>query len=81
MNLDHEELLSQLKEGKKIVEIAQEQGVSRDELLESLIDRAQDRLDKAVSEGKLDKEKAAEIMSKLEERLAEFVDDFPPGRC
>ena len=52
VNLDHEELLAQLKEGKKIVEIAQEQGISRDELLKALTDRAQDRLDKAVSDGK-----------------------------
>jgi len=80
VNLEHEELLPQLKEGKKIVEIAQEQGVSRDELLKSLVDTAQNRLDKAVSEGKLDEEKAAEIMSKIEDRLAKFVDDFPPGK-
>lgn len=80
VNLEHEELLTQLKEGKKIVEIAQEQGVSRDELLKSLVDTAQNRLDKAVSEGKLDEEKAAEIMSKIEDRLAKFVDDFPPGK-
>ncbi len=80
VDLDREELLAQLKEGKKIAEIAWEQGVSRDELLGALVDRAQERLDKAVSEGKLDEGKVAEIMPKIEERLAKFVDNFPPGR-
>lgn len=80
VNLDSEEMLAQLKEGKKIVEIAQEQGVSRDELLQALTDRAQERLDKAVSEGKLDGDKAVEMMPKIEEGLAKFVDNFPPEK-
>ncbi|MDY7018697.1 MAG: hypothetical protein SU899_01275 [Chloroflexota bacterium] len=80
VDLDREELLARLKEGKKIAEISQEQGISRDELLAALVDRAQERLDKAVSEGKLDEGKVAEIMPKIEERLARFVDNFPPGR-
>ncbi len=80
VNLDRKGLSAQLKEGKKIVEIAQEQGVSRDELLKALTDRAQERLDKAVSEGKLDKDKAAEIMPKIEESLTKFVDNFPPEK-
>lgn len=80
LNLDREGLFTQLKEGKKIVEIAQEQGISRDELLEALIEPAQDRLDKAVSEGKLDEQKAEEIRQNIEDRLARFVDNFPPGK-
>ena len=77
VDLDHEELLARLKEGEKIVDIAQEQGVDRDELLEALIDRARERLDKAVVEGKLDEGKAGEIMPKIEEKLAWFIDNFP----
>lgn len=80
VNLDREELLSQLKEGKKIVEVAQEQGVSRDELLKSLIDSAQDRLDRAVGERKLDEQKAVDLKQKIEEGLTRFVDNFPPER-
>jgi len=80
VNLDHKEMLAQLKEGKKIVEIAQGQNISRDELLEALTERAQDRLDKAVREGKLDTEKAAGIMPKIEESLTKFVDNFPPEK-
>ena len=80
INLDPEELHAQLKEGKTIAEIAQEHGVSRDALIETLVEHAQDRLDKAVSDGRLDEEKAAEIMTKTEDRLTKFVDNFPPER-
>lgn len=37
-------MLAQLREGKKIVEIAQEQGISRGELIEELVELAQDSL-------------------------------------
>ena len=80
VNLDDEELLARLKEGKKIVEIAQEQGIGRDELLESLMERVQDRLDTAVHEGKLGEEKAKEIKQRIEERLGRFIDNFPAER-
>jgi predicted DNA-binding protein (UPF0251 family) len=71
-------MLEELKEGKKIVEIAEEQGISRSELLDALMDRAQDRLNKAVSAGKLVEEKAEEIMQNVGDRLAMFLDSFPP---
>ena len=61
VNLDGKELLAGLKESKKLVGIAKEQGISRDELLETLIYSAQERLNTAVHEDKLDEEKAKEI--------------------
>lgn len=78
VNLDRKGMLEELKEGNKIVEIAEEQGISRSELLDAPMDRAQDRLNNAVSAGKLDEEKAEEIMQNVGDRLAMFVDSFPP---
>jgi len=80
VNLDHMGMLAELKEGKKIAEIAEEQGISQNELLEALTELAQDRLDKAVSKGKLDAQKAEEIMQNIGDRLAQFVLNFPPKK-
>ena len=80
LDLEHEELIVQLKEGKKIVEIAQEQGISREVLLDSLIESIQDRLTQAVDEGRLEEDKAADIAQRVAEQLDKFIDNFPPGQ-
>jgi len=78
VNLDHMGMLAELKEGNKIADIAEEQGISQNELLEELTQLAQDRLATAVSKGKLDAQKAEEIMQNIRDRLAQFVENFPP---
>jgi len=80
VNLDHMGMLAELKEGNKIAEIAKEQGISQNELLEELTQLAQDRLDTAVNKGKLDAQKAEEILQNIRDRLAQFVENFPPKK-
>ena len=80
VNLDHMGMLAELKEDNKIADIAEQQGISQNELLEELTQLAQDRLDAAVSKGKLDTQKAEEIMQNIRDRLAQFVENFPPKK-
>ena len=69
-----EDLMAAREAGQTPAEIAEDNGVSRDELVSSLVEDKQARLDQAVADGDLTQEEADEKAADLEEHVNAFVD-------
>ena len=82
LGMGEEELLSALRDGQSLAEVAEEQGIAVDDLVDALVAAAQERLDEAGAGGDLTQERADELVAELPERVAEAVErgfDAGPG--
>jgi hypothetical protein len=78
LGLTEEELREQLRNGASLAEIAEDQGVDVDDLVNVIVDAAEERLAAAVDDGRIDQERADELAADLEERVRTFVEEgFP----
>lgn len=75
LGLSPEELREALKGGRSLAELAEEKGISVEELKQRIIQQAETLLNSAVAEGKITAERASEILEKLR---SIDVDKFPP---
>lgn len=73
LGLTREGLGEQLRNGKTLAEIAGTRGKSVAGLVQALVDDASEKLNEAVSSGRLTREQADEIQEDLEERIADLV--------
>lgn len=74
IGMDKQELISQLKTGRTLLQIVQEKkGWSESEYITKLTDASTKRIDAAVQSGKLDTEKATKIKAALPAKLKETV--------
>ncbi len=78
LGMTADELKEQMKEGKTLAEIAEEEGVS-DELKDALYDAQKERTDTLVDEGKLTEEQAEEMLEKCQTMLDEGRFMIRPG--
>jgi hypothetical protein len=69
-----EDLTAAREAGQTPAEIAEDNGVSRDELVSALVDAKQTRLDEAVAVGDLTQEEVDEKAADLEDHVNAFVD-------
>ncbi|QCT01319.1 hypothetical protein E6C60_0596 [Paenibacillus algicola] len=74
LSLEQSALMEQLKAGKTLNEIADGQGVAREDLLAKLTAAFTEQIDTRQSEGKLTEEQAAQQKEQLSERVATMVD-------
>lgn len=74
LGLTTDELKAQLQDGKTLAEIATDQGVDRQALVDALVASATERIDQAVANGKVTQEKADELKAKLPEVIGKIVD-------
>jgi len=75
IGIDEAELRTALEDGQSLAEVAEANGVSREELLAGLTDAATERIDAAVAGGDLPDEMAAA----MKERMAEVLDKVVDG--
>lgn len=78
-----EELREARADEQSLAQIAEANGVSRDDLIAFLVGQVEDKLTAKVEEGKLDQERADEKLAQFEERVDDLVDStesFRPGR-
>ena len=80
LGLEAEELFDQLRDGATLAEVAEANGVDRQELVDTLVAEAQEHLDEAVEDGRLDADEAAERAADLEDRVSEMIDRTGPNR-
>lgn len=64
-----EEIKSAADSGKTAFDLAKQKGISHDKLKEMIIDKETKNIDKAVTDGKIPKEKADEIKSSFKSRI------------
>ena len=74
LNLTEDELRSALRDGSSLADIAEEQGVAVEDLVDALVAAAEERLAEAVDNGRITQERADEIAATLPERVAEAVE-------
>ena len=75
-----EELRTAREAGQTLAQIAEAEGVSRDDLISGLVAAAQAQLTEAVEAGTITQARADELAAGLQERMTEKVDDVHTGR-
>jgi len=78
LGLEVAELREQLTDGKTLAEIAKAEGKSVDGLVQAMVKSAKERLDEAVSDGRLTRDQADELAEDLEERTTDLVNGNLP---
>jgi len=73
LNMSAEELRAELKAGLSLAEVAEQQGVSADDLKSRITTDAQSKLAQAVENGRLTQERADELLARLTERLDDII--------
>ncbi len=74
LGLTADELREQLRSGKTLAEVATDQGVERQTLVDALVASANERLAQAVTDGKITQEQADERAADLPEMIEKLVD-------
>lgn len=77
LGLDRETVKAGLQDGKTMVEIAADAGVSEADLVAALVEAANERIDQALEDGKITAEEAAEKKAGVEEKITERVNAEP----
>lgn len=79
LGLTEDELRTALAtDGTTLADVAEEQGVDLDALVDALVTAAQERMAVAVEDGRLTQEQADERLADLEERITERVNSESP---
>ncbi|UOF89325.1 hypothetical protein LSG31_15645 [Fodinisporobacter ferrooxydans] len=74
IGVDKQTLRADLKAGQSIAEVAQSKGISEQTLIADLQGKLQSRLDQAVADGKITKEKESQILSHAQTRIQKLVE-------
>ena len=74
LGMEPKDLLTELKAGKSIADVATAKGVDPQAVIDSLVAASSTRIDEAVKNGKLDQAKADAMKQKLPERIKALVD-------
>ncbi|MCL6457104.1 MAG: hypothetical protein K6T85_03770 [Gorillibacterium sp.] len=74
IGLTVDELKEQLKSGKSLADVALEKGITKDKLIVELTTKTTVRLDEAVKNGKMTKETAERLKSKLADKWTKRVE-------
>jgi hypothetical protein len=80
LGIDVDTLRSDLRDGKTVAEIASEQGVDVQTVIDSLVNEAKSHLDLSVQNGRLTQEEADAQLAKVTERITDFVNNGFPRR-
>jgi len=81
LGVTESELLSALEDGQSIADVAEQRGGDVQEVVDTLVAAATERLDQAVEDGRVDEDRAEEIKAALPDRIAAMVErEGFPGR-
>jgi hypothetical protein len=81
LGLDSSEIRDALKGGSTIAELASQQGVSVDDVVDALVAQAEERVAAALESGRIDQEKADEILANAEQHAEDIVSgEAKPGK-
>jgi ribosomal protein S20 len=80
LNLSVDDLRSKLRDGKTLAQVAQEQNVDVQKVIDAMVAEATAHIDQAVQDGKLTADQANERKSNLQDRITKLVNEGPPER-
>jgi polyhydroxyalkanoate synthesis regulator phasin len=73
LGMDPQDLLTELRSGKSLADVAKAKGVDPQTIIDSLVTAANAKIDDAVKNGKLDQAKADEMKQKLPDHIKDLV--------
>jgi hypothetical protein len=79
LGLSEDDLRTALEDGRSLAEVAEEQGVDTQEVVDAIVAAQRERLDEAVADGDLTQEQADEIAADAEERATALVNGEMPA--
>jgi hypothetical protein len=77
LGLSTDELRAAFTNGRSLADVADEQDVSEEALVDFLLERLEERLDQAVEDEKIDAGRAEQMLEDAEERIQDHIDDVP----
>ena len=80
LGIDGEELRTQLRAGATLAEIAAEQGVEGQAVVDELVAEVTERVDNAVENGRIDQAEADEKLAEAEAKITDMVNNGRPER-
>ena len=80
LGISKEDLKAGFSEGKTLAEVAEQAGVSEEDLVASMVAQAMERVDAAIEAGKLTQQQADERTADLEDRITERVNSTPKDK-
>lgn len=78
LGISTDDLMSALRDGKSIADVAKEKGVDVQKVIDALVTEAKAKLDQAVEDGKLTQDRADEMATHLTERITAMVNGEHP---
>jgi hypothetical protein len=78
LGLSREQLMSQLRGGKTLADVAKAQGKSVDGLKQAIVAAAKSKLDKAVAEGRITAQQRDELLKGLQQHVGDLVQGRVP---
>jgi ribosomal protein S20 len=78
LNVSVDDLRSKLKDGKTLAQVAKDQGVDVQKVIDAMVADATAHIDQAVKDGKLTADQATQRKSGLKDRITKLVNDGPP---
>ena len=78
LNVGVDDLRSKLKDGKTLAQVAKDQGVDAQKVIDAMVADATAHIDQAVKDGKLTADQATQRKSGLKDRITKLVNDGPP---
>ena len=73
LGLDGTEIREALQGGATIADLAEQQGVSTDDIVDAMVAQAEERVNGALENGRIDDAQAAEILERAEEKAEDIV--------
>ena len=73
LGLEGSEMREALRNGSSIAELAEAQGIDSADVVDAIVARAEERLDTAVENGRIDVTQAAEMLTRTAERAEDLV--------
>lgn len=77
LNLSVDDLRERLRDGKTLAQVAQDQNVDVQKVIDAMVAEATARIDQKVQEGDLTADEANERKANLEERITRLVNEGP----
>jgi hypothetical protein len=77
IGISESDLHTQLRDGKTIADVAQAEGVDVQKVIDAMVADATARIDRAVTDGKLDADRAASLKDGLKDRITTLVNEGP----
>lgn len=80
LGIDGEELRTQLRDGATLAEVAAEQGVEVQAVIDELVAEVTERVDNAVENGRIEQAEADEKLAEAEAKITDMVNNGRPER-